>query len=149
MQGQRPGAESRRVKFRLARRNVTFVYVSHTPVASRSARMGTWDDLGDNRRRGNWRSNRLQRGLNDSLGSSISIDNRSTIDLLGGLAIAGDVTRLTAAVASLASAVQRSAVRCSAVPRNVSKLAASIALHCLGLAIASEVIWSATLVAHC
>lgn len=111
--------------------------------------MGTWDDLGDNRRRGNWRSNRLQRGLNDSLGSSISIDNRSTIDLLGGLAIAGDVTRLTAAVASLASAVQRSAVRCSAVPRNVSKLAASIALHCLGLAIASEVIWSATLVAHC
>lgn len=65
--------------------------------------------------------------------------------LLG--AVAGDVASLTALVASLASSVERAAVGRGAVARDVSKLAAGVALHGLSLAVASEVVGATALVA--
>jgi hypothetical protein len=63
-------------------------------------------------------------------------------------AVLGDVTNFTATVAGFASfAVQWSAVRCSAVARDMSEFATGVAFHCLCLAIASIVVWSTTLVA--
>jgi len=66
---------------------------------------------------------------------------------LGLRAVLANVPRLTTAVARLAGLVERSAVRCGAVPADVAELAASIALHGLGLAITREVVRSSTLVA--
>jgi len=58
------------------------------------------------------------------------------------------VTGLAALVANLALLrVDRAAVGRSAIPRDVSKLAASIALHGLSLAVAGKVVRSAALVA--
>lgn len=62
-------------------------------------------------------------------------------------AVAGDVTSLTAPVASLASSVERATVGGGAIARDVTKLAASIALHGLSLAITSEVVGTTALVA--
>jgi hypothetical protein len=57
------------------------------------------------------------------------------------------VTSLTAPVASLASSVERASVRGRAVTRDVTELTASVALHGLSLAIASEVVRATALVA--
>jgi hypothetical protein len=54
---------------------------------------------------------------------------------------------LTASIASLASLVQRSTVRSLAIAADMSKFAASIALHGLRLTIASKMVRSAALVA--
>lgn len=54
---------------------------------------------------------------------------------------------LAALVAGLASSVQGAAVGSSAIPGDVAELAASIALHGLSLAIASEVVGATALVA--
>lgn len=54
---------------------------------------------------------------------------------------------LTTLVAGLASSVQRAAVRGSAVTGDVTKLATSVALHGLSLAVAGKVVRSAALVA--
>lgn len=64
--------------------------------------------------------------------------------------VLGDVANLTASIAGLASfAVQRAAIWCGAVAGDVSKLATGIAFHCLGLAIAGVMVWSAAFVASC
>jgi hypothetical protein len=57
------------------------------------------------------------------------------------------MSSLATAVAGLASSVERAAVRCSAVARNVTQFATGVALHGLSLAISGEMVWSATLVA--
>jgi len=57
------------------------------------------------------------------------------------------VARLAASVAGLAGSVERAAVGSSAVARDVTKLAAGVALHSLSLAVASKVVGSAALVA--
>lgn len=54
---------------------------------------------------------------------------------------------LTAPVAGLSGSVERTAVRGRAVTGDVTELAASVALHGLGLAVASEVVGSTALVA--
>lgn len=67
----------------------------------------------------------------------------------GGLlgAVAGDVTSLTALVASLAGSVERSSVRRSAVAGDVAELATGVALHGLSLAVASKVVGAAAFIA--
>jgi hypothetical protein len=65
--------------------------------------------------------------------------------LLG--AIPGDVASLTALVAGLAGRVERAAVGRGAVARDVSKLAAGVALHGLSLAVTREVVGATALVA--
>jgi hypothetical protein len=69
---------------------------------------------------------------------------------VGGLlgAVAGDVTGFSALVASLSGRVERTAIGSRAVARDVTELAASVALHSLSLAIAGEVVRSTTLVAR-
>lgn len=67
--------------------------------------------------------------------TSISLDG---FDLLSSLATL---------VAGLASSVQRTTVRSSAIPRDVSELAASIAFHCLSLAVSCKVVGTTALVA--
>jgi hypothetical protein len=57
------------------------------------------------------------------------------------------MTRLTTAVASLASSVERASVRSSALARNMSELAACVTFHGLGLAVASKVVRTTALVA--
>lgn len=82
--------------------------------------------------------------------------NAANINLLRNLANTGsvllravtrDVSSLTALITSLASSVERTAVRSSAIPRDVTELAAGIALHGLSLAITSKVVGTTTLVA--
>ena len=62
--------------------------------------------------------------------------------------VSADVSSLTTSVASLASLVQRTTIWSRAVPGDVPKFTASVALHCLRLAIPGEMIGSAALVAH-
>lgn len=62
-------------------------------------------------------------------------------------AIARDVASLTTLVAGLTSSVQRSAVGGCAVPRDVSELAAGVALHSLSLAVTGKVVGATALVA--
>jgi hypothetical protein len=57
------------------------------------------------------------------------------------------VASLAAPVAGLSSSVERTAVRGRAVTGDVTELAASVALHGLSLAVASEVVRATTLVA--
>jgi hypothetical protein len=57
------------------------------------------------------------------------------------------VASLTTPVASLASSVEWASIRGRAVTRDVTELAASVALHGLSLAIASEVVRATALVA--
>jgi hypothetical protein len=59
------------------------------------------------------------------------------------------VASLTALVASLASSAEGTSVGSRAVPRDVTELAAGVALHSLGLAIPGEVVGSTALVASC
>lgn len=77
----------------------------------------------------------------------LSIDRRSTFRLRLR-AVSAYVSSLATPVARLAGLVQWSAVRGSAIAADMSKFAASIALHGLSLAVASEMIWSTALVAR-
>lgn len=61
--------------------------------------------------------------------------------------VARDVSSLAAPVAGLASSVEGTAVGSGAVTRDVTKLAASIALHGLGLAVSCKVVRPTALVA--
>jgi hypothetical protein len=82
-------------------------------------------------------------------GSRHAVDVDLIGDFTGGVllgAIPRDVASLTALVAGLPSSVERTAVGGSAVTGDVAQLAASVALHGLGLAIPSEVVRAATLV---
>jgi hypothetical protein len=99
-----------------------------------------------------WRS--LGNGRNGRNGSHSRCGNGANINLGGDLAasillraVTGDVTSLAALVACLASGVEGTAVGGRAIARDVTKLAAGIALHGLGLAITSEVVGTSALVA--
>ncbi|KAF2127952.1 hypothetical protein P153DRAFT_44724 [Dothidotthia symphoricarpi CBS 119687] len=88
--------------------------------------------------------------LSDSCGGDYGLYSSSdgngdavTVHLSLG-AIARDVASLAATIAGLASGVERAAVRGSAVTRDVTW---DVALHGLSLAVASEMVWSAALVA--
>ena len=87
-------------------------------------------------------SDRLGRSSDGSgdRGTAVTVD-------LSLSAVAGDVAGLAAAVASLASSVEGTAVRSSAVARDVTELAAGVALHGLSLAVTGEVVGATTLVA--
>jgi hypothetical protein len=87
-----------------------------------------------------------KRGGSGSIGGS---NGRSlAIDLILTLvAFTGDMTGLATAVASPAGSVERTSVGSSALARDVTKLSTSIALHGLGLAIASKVVRTTALVA--
>lgn len=117
-------------------------YVYRLPPTSRARNGGQWTTCRDLlSHRGN--------GSHGGSGDVVKVHN-FVVDLsVGGLlgAIARDVASLTALVAGLAGSVQGAAVRSSAIPGDVAELAASIALHGLGLAVASEVVGATALVA--
>lgn len=86
-------------------------------------------------------------GLRDARGSrQVNVVGDFAVGVLLG-AIAGDVTGLTALVAGLASSVEGATVGSGAVTRDVAKLAASIALHGLSLAVSRKVVGTTALVA--
>jgi hypothetical protein len=107
------------------------------PVLMRHAVQGARGPLGNNWSRDN-RGNRDRNGKNGR--------DRLAVDLYLG-AFAGNVTLLAAAVASLSGSVEGSTIGCSAVAGDVTKLATSVALHGLCLAITSEMVGPAALVA--
>jgi hypothetical protein len=81
--------------------------------------------------------------------SSVGRDRSAAVTVdLSLSAIARDVAGLAAAVAGLASGVERAAVGSSAVARDVAELAASVTLHGLSLAITGEVVGTTALVAR-
>ncbi len=57
------------------------------------------------------------------------------------------MARFSTLVASLASNVERSSIWRSTIPGDVTKLATSVTLHGLSLAVASKMVWSTALVA--
>lgn len=79
--------------------------------------------------------------------SHVGIGN--TIALLSGSlsAVTADVAERSAAVAGLAGGVERTTVRGGAIAGDMARLAASVALHGLSLAVTSEVVRATTLVA--
>lgn len=86
-------------------------------------------------------------GGRDSL-AGIDVDFLVDLAVEGLLgAVAGDVTGFAALVAGLAGGVEGTAVGSSAVARDVTELAAGVALHRLCLAVASKVVRSTALVA--
>lgn len=93
------------------------------------------------------RCNRSRGSGIHSNGSSGSIRGSRGSSLSGG-AVARNVTGLATLVADLAGLAQRATVGGGAVTGDVTKLAAGIALHGLGLAVAGEVVGTTTLVAH-
>lgn len=119
-------------------------YVYRLPPPSKARNGGQWTICwGLLSHRGN--------GSHGGSGDVVKVHNLvAVVDLgVGGLlgAIARDVASLAALVAGLASSVQGAAVGSSAIPGDVAELAASIALHGLSLAIASEVVGATALVA--
>ena len=83
-------------------------------------------------------------------GSRISGGRSHTVDLASLRTVLRDVAHLAASIAGFASfAVHGATVWRGAIPGDMAKLAASVALHGLGLAIAGEMVWSAALVASC
>lgn len=88
-------------------------------------------------------------GVRDSSGSCVglAVDGCNAGGVHGLSAVPADVASLATPVAGLASSVERAAVRGRAVTGDVTKLAASVALHGLSLAVASEVVRATALVA--
>lgn len=86
---------------------------------------------------------------NRSSSHSIGSGNRCRLAVGFGLlvALAGNVTSLATAVASLAGSVEWATIGSSALARDVTKLTTSVALHGLSLAVASEVVRATALVA--
>ena len=110
-------------------------------IGSCRPRRQIWSGLGD-RRDGSHRS-------------STHVLNSAQANILAGFAVGsllravtGDVTGLTALVASLSSRVQGTAVGSGAVAGDVAELAASVALHGLSLAITGEMVGPTALVAR-
>lgn len=104
---------------------------------------------GKTRGRGRHRLGDGSDGSDDGIRSDV-VDVNLGRDLAGGSllgAVAGDVTSLTAAVASLAGGVERTAVGGGAVAGDVAELAAGVALHGLSLAITGKVVGATALVA--
>lgn len=96
--------------------------------------------------------NDVSSGIDGNRGSSGSISGRCrcrlAVDLILALvAFARDVASFATAVASLAGGVERASVRSSALARDMTKLPTSIALHGLGLTVASKVVRTTALVA--
>ncbi len=93
---------------------------------------------------------RRTRGRTLSHRSTLAVHSttRVAVRTLHLRALPADVPGLSALVASLPSRVRRAAVRSRAVARDVAQLAASVALHGLSLAVASEVVGAAALVAR-
>jgi hypothetical protein len=87
----------------------------------------------------------VRNGSRGRVGLAVDGSDAGGVNGLG--AVAADVASLTTPVASLASSVERATVRGRAVTGNVTKLAASVALHGLSLAVASEVVGTTALVA--
>lgn len=87
----------------------------------------------------------VRNGSRGRVGLAVDGSDASGVNGLG--AVAADVASLTAPVAGLASGVERATVRGGAVTGDVTKLAASVALHGLSLAVASEVVGTTALVA--
>jgi hypothetical protein len=77
----------------------------------------------------------------------LAVDRRNAGGVDGLSAVPADVASLATPVAGLASSVERAAVWGRAVTGNVTELAASVALHGLSLAVASEVVGATALVA--
>lgn len=102
-----------------SRRNRSVLHVGGVGV--RNSGLGDWDLAVDG-------------GLGTGLGQGLG-------------ALAADVAGLTAPVAGLAGRVERTAVGSRAVAGDVTKLATSVALHGLSLAVASEMVRSAAFVA--
>jgi len=92
------------------------------------------------------RGNRRRSGGDGRSVVHIDIVVDFTVGVLLG-AVARDVTSLAALIAGLASSVKGTAVGGGAVSGDVAELAASVALHSLGLAITSEVVRTTALVA--
>ncbi|KAH9885717.1 hypothetical protein F4778DRAFT_501364 [Xylariomycetidae sp. FL2044] len=57
------------------------------------------------------------------------------------------MTSFTTLVASFTGRVQRAAVGCSTIPRNVAEFTTGVAFHGLGLTVSGKVVWTTTLVA--
>jgi len=96
---------------------------------------------------------RAQRGLCDRSNwcdwGNTKIDSITREVTVGSLlwAVTGNMAGFSALVASLASNVERSSVWCTAIPRDVTELPTSIALHGLSLTVTSKMVWSTALVA--
>jgi hypothetical protein len=93
----------------------------------------------------------LSNGSNRSDRRRNAVDFDLSVDFTIGVllrAVARDVAGLTALIARLAGRVERTAVGSSAVAGDVAKLAASIALHGLSLAVAGKVVGTTALVAR-
>jgi hypothetical protein len=104
--------------------------------------------LSRNRGRDDGSGGRNLGGSRSSRGSISSSDRcRLAVGLVLLTTFAGDMASLATAVASLASSVERTSIRSSALARDMSELAACVTLHGLCLAVASEVVGTTTLVA--
>lgn len=89
------------------------------------------------------------RGTRDDTGSGVTVVDiwrGHTTDVLLRT-VAGNVTGFATSITSLASSVQRTAVRGGTVARNVAELATGVALHGLRLAVTSKVVGTTTLIA--
>lgn len=88
-------------------------------------------------------------GVRDGSGGCVglAVDGRSAGGVDGLGAVSADVAGFTTPVAGLAGSVERASVRGRAVTGDVTELAASVALHGLSLAVASEVVRATALVA--
>ena len=90
----------------------------------------------------------INRDLGDRhLGGAVDVGAGVVVGLVLLRAVARDVAGLAALVAGLAGGVERAAVGGGAVTRDVTQLAAGVALHGLSLAVTGEVVGAAALVA--
>ena len=87
----------------------------------------------------------VRNGSRGRVGLAVDGSDAGGVNGLG--AVTADVASLTAPVAGLSGSVERATVRGRAVTGDVTKLAASVALHGLSLAVASEVVGTTALVA--
>lgn len=110
-------------------------------VGSCPTRHQTWSGLGNRCDRSHSRSTDVLTGAQANILAGFTVRG-----LLR--AVAGNVAGLTTLVASLSGRVQGTAIGSRAVARDVTELAASIALHGLSLAITGKVIRSTTLIAR-
>jgi len=93
---------------------------------------------------GDWGRSRSSDGLNVV---HINIRRETAVGAVLLRALARNVAGLTALVAGLAGSAEGTAIGRGAVAGDVTELAASVALHGLGLAVTSEVVGTTALVA--
>lgn len=92
--------------------------------------------------------NRRHRSLSSRDTAHIDFRRHLTVGVLLRT-VSGDVTSLATLVACLSRRVQGTAIGSGTIARNMTELPAGVALHGLGLAIASEVVRAAALVTGC